>query len=157
MLFRSLSFTVGIAKYINEKSIEDARSVIESTREIGKGRIEVYEENIDYELEKKNLFHWMNEVELAIKEDRFVPFFQAIIDNKTKKIVKYECLARLQMKDTTYALPTDFLLAAEESGFLAQMSRQIIKKSFAVMSNESCDFSINITGHELLDDGFVDF
>lgn len=152
-----ITFTIGIAQCTDAMSFEHARSAIGSTREVGKGRIAFYDKNIDYESRKIKLLHKISEIEPAIQGNLFEPFFQPIIDNKTKEIVKYECLARLKMPDGRYASPGEFLSAVEESGFLPQMSEQIIKKSFEKMSKYSYDFSINITGRELLDSNFVDF
>jgi len=152
-----VTFTIGIAQCTDAISVEHARSAVGAVREIGKDRISFYDKNIDYDLRKTELLNKVSEIELALKEERFEPFFQPIIDNRTKEIVKYECLARLKLPDDRWTLPAEFLSAVEESGFLPQMSKQIIQKSFEKMSEHSYGFSINITGRELLDSTFVDF
>jgi EAL domain-containing protein (putative c-di-GMP-specific phosphodiesterase class I) len=48
-------------------------------------------------------------IEKAIREDRIVPYFQPIVDNKTKKIVKYETLIRMIGEDGKIYSPGCFL------------------------------------------------
>ncbi|MDX1295909.1 MAG: GGDEF domain-containing phosphodiesterase, partial [Sulfurimonadaceae bacterium] len=152
-----ITFTVGIAPCKGMESVEHARNAVEAVRKVGKGRIVFYDEAVDYESQKRDLIHWIDEVALALKENRFIPYFQPIISNDDKKIVKYECLARLQLEDGAMASPGDFLPAVEEAGFLPEMTRQIIEKSFAVMASNHYDFSVNITSHELQEKEFVEF
>jgi diguanylate cyclase (GGDEF)-like protein len=152
-----ITFTIGIAPCEGMQSVEHARNAVEAVRKVGKGRIVFYDEAVDYESQKRDLIHWIDEVAVALKENRFIPYFQPIIANHDRKIVKYECLARLQLEDGRMASPGEFLPAVEESGFLPEMTRQIIEKSFAVMASNSYDFSVNITSHELQEKDFVEF
>ncbi len=152
-----ITFTAGIAACRDKHCVEHARNAVEAVRKVGKGRIAFYDESMDYEAKKKEMLLWVDEVALALSEKRFIPYFQQIIDNTTRKIVKYECLARVQLADGSVVSPARFLPAVEEAGFLPEMGRQIIEKSLAVMAGNSYEFSINITGHELMDRELVGF
>ena len=78
-----------------------------------------------------------------------VPYFQAIIDNKTNTIIKYEALARLKTNETTYS-PYFFIDIAKNSGFLFEITKIMIDKSFAKIANTDLNLSINITEDDLL-------
>ena len=79
-----------------------------------------------------------------------LPYFQGIRDNSTNKIVKYECLARLKT-DKIYS-PFFFIDIAKNSGFLFEITRIMIDKSFHYLSTKpkNIEISINITEDDLL-------
>jgi EAL domain-containing protein (putative c-di-GMP-specific phosphodiesterase class I)/GGDEF domain-containing protein len=77
------------------------------------------------------------------------PYFQGINDNKTNKIYKYECLARLETKDKVYS-PYFFIDIAKSSGFLFEITKIMIDKSFKYISDKpNIEISINITEDDL--------
>ena len=82
---------------------------------------------------------------------RIVPYFQGIRDNKSKKIMKYESLARLEVNGEIYA-PYYFIEIAKNSGFLFEITKIMIDKTFAflAMQVEEITISINITEDDLL-------
>jgi len=90
------------------------------------------------------------------KEAQIVPYFQPIVDNETLKPVKYEVLARLKTKEKVYS-PFFFLDVARSSGFLADLTKEVIIKSFQTAKEKDIDLSINITDEDLLIEGFKDF
>ncbi|PHQ90675.1 MAG: hypothetical protein COB42_04735 [Sulfurimonas sp.] len=79
----------------------------------------------------------------AISEDKVVAFFQPIVNNKTKKIQKYECLARIG-DNGKYLSPYKFMEAAKETKVLSFITKTIIKKAFKMFSENDYEFSINI-------------
>jgi len=84
----------------------------------------------------------------ALLEDKLIPFFQGIRNNKTGKISKYEVLARIVDEETVYS-PFFFLEPARLSGLLPEITKMMIDKSFEIMSKNEYTFSINITEDDL--------
>ncbi len=84
------------------------------------------------------------------QEAKIIPYFQGIFDNKTKKIVKYESLARLEVNGKIYS-PYYFIDIAKNSGFLVEITKIMIDKSFAHLSRypKNITISINITEDDL--------
>ena len=83
------------------------------------------------------------------KHTKITPYFQGIVDNKTGQIIKYEALARLE-NDKIYT-PYFFLKIAKNSGFLFEITKIIIDKSFKQLSlHKDIEISINITEDDLL-------
>jgi EAL domain-containing protein (putative c-di-GMP-specific phosphodiesterase class I) len=78
------------------------------------------------------------------------PYFQPIIDIKTKEIKKYEALARGIMEDGVI-LPLEFIKSAEKLGLMSSITKVMINKSFDFFRDNEYDFSINITERDLLD------
>ena len=85
------------------------------------------------------------------EEARIVPYFQGIRNNKTGKIIKYESLARLEVNGKIYS-PYYFIEIAKSSGFLIEITRIMIDKSFNYLSkhnSKDITISINITEDDL--------
>lgn len=99
---------------------------------------------------------WIQKFRIALEEDRVVPYFQPIIDNRTEEIVKYECLARIE-DDGEIISPAHFLEAARRSGLMSNLTRVMIHKAFKIFSGQEVAFSINITNEDLLNKAFIDF
>ena len=55
----------------------------------------IYEDRMNFENEYERNLQLSGIVRDAVEALRIVPYYQPIVDNKTYKIVKYECLARL--------------------------------------------------------------
>jgi len=85
------------------------------------------------------------------KESTILPYFQGIRDNRTEEIVKYEALARLQVHSEVYT-PYFFLDIAKNSGYLYEITKIMIDKSFAFLAKQEQrkELSINITEDDLL-------
>ncbi len=99
---------------------------------------------------------WIQKFRVAMENDRIIPYFQPIIDNATGKIVKYECLARIE-DDGDIISPTHFLEAARRSGLMSNLTRLMINKSYKMFSGQNVAFSLNITNEDLLNSNFIDF
>ena len=99
---------------------------------------------------------WIQKFRVAMEEDRVIPYFQPIIDNATREIVKYECLARIE-DDGEIISPAHFLEAARRSGLMSNLTRIMINKSFKTFAGQDVAFSLNITNEDLLNPSFIDF
>jgi len=67
------------------------------------------------------------------------PYFQAIVDIKTKEIKKYEVLARGVTKDAI-VLPERFIKPAEKLGLMTSITKVMINKSFVFLEIKSMIF-----------------
>ena len=84
-------------------------------------------------------------IKSGLKNDRFVPFFQGIVDNKTKEIVKYESLIRLKDEDGKIISPFFFLEHAKKAKLYTKLTKVMIKKSFEKFAGLAYEFSINLS------------
>jgi EAL domain-containing protein (putative c-di-GMP-specific phosphodiesterase class I) len=86
----------------------------------------------------------------GLKNKEFVPFFQGIVDNSTRKIIKYETLIRLK-HDGKIITPNVFLEASKKLGVYSSITILNIEKTFSVAKdNPSIDFTINLTYEDIL-------
>ena len=93
----------------------------------------------------------------AIANDQITPYFQPIYNVKTKKIEKYESLARIIQNDSKVIAPYAFLDIAIKSKLYPSITRSMIRKSFEFFQDKDYDFSINISIHDVLNNGTVNF
>jgi len=93
----------------------------------------------------------------AIEKDKITPYFQPIYSVKTKKIEKYESLARIVQNAGKVITPFEFLDIAIKSKLYPSITRNIIRKSFDFFKDKSYEFSINISINDVLNSNTVDF
>ena len=85
----------------------------------------------------------------AIVDSRIVSYFQPIIDNKTKEIVKYESLVRLIDSDNKVLSPYFFLDTAKKSNHYLKITNIVLEHSFSVLKHSDFDISINISAVDI--------
>ncbi|MBV5321003.1 MAG: EAL domain-containing protein [Sulfuricurvum sp.] len=101
---------------------------------------------------------WMiNKIKSAIEEDRIVPYFQGIVDNSTRQIVKYESLIRLVESNGTVLSPFWFLEHAKKSKLYDKLTRIMVQKTFAVFEKNNYEFSLNLTVQDIVSDETREF
>ncbi len=90
-------------------------------------------------------------IKKAINEHRIVSYFQPIINNKTKKIEKYESLVRLIDENGQVLSPFFFLNIAKKGKYYSQITNIVLKNSFEVLKNINTDISINLSALDIED------
>ena len=151
-----ISFNYG-GIYSDKNLLKHAAFAIKKSKEFGKNRLYVFDEDIDTS-KKRESFIFMNTfLYKAFEEDLIVPYFQGIYDNRQKKITKYEALVRIISKEGKVISPYEFLEVARLSGLLPQLTKVMIDKTFKVMSKNSYDFSLNITEDDLSSNYLIDY
>ncbi len=103
---------------------------------------EVIEEISD---EIKQNIHWLKEIREAVEDDRIIPFFQPIMNNRTGKIEKYEALVRMIGPDGTIHSPGVFLGIAKKSKYYPDITKAVISKAVETFKRRSESVSINVS------------
>jgi len=152
----NVTFTIGIVEGESELLTNKADLAVKEARLISYNRIQRYHKEMKVQRAIENNLKWFKEIKHALKEDRIVPYFQPIYNNRTNKIEKYECLVRM-LKDDEVISPLAFLQVAEDTGLLSQITRTMLEKSAQKFEHNDLDFSINITNHDLQDANFSNY
>lgn len=153
----SVRFTATIAIAEGENDLlRNTHLALKEARILGKNRIKIYDQDSPFEMVQKEIQRHIPILFDAIKEDRIIPYFQPIGNNKTQTIEKYEALARI-VENGQIIMPNFFIKAAEVSGMLPSITRIMIEKSFLFFSDKPFAFSINISEHDLNDGYLIDF
>lgn len=93
----------------------------------------------------------------AIEEDRITVFKQGIIDNKTKQIMKYECLVRMIDEEGKIVSPFVFLEIAKSTKLYPKLTKIVIEKTFRYFSKNNERFSLNFSIEDILSPNIVNF
>jgi EAL domain-containing protein (putative c-di-GMP-specific phosphodiesterase class I)/PleD family two-component response regulator len=111
------------------------------------GNIIAYHENISIIKQRSDMLHCEDQIKRAIKEDRFIPYYQPIINNKTQTIYKYEALARLELNDQDHTIiyPGTFIPVSKKTKTYHLITRLIIQKALHDFKDSECMISLNIS------------
>ena len=117
----------------------------------------IYEDRMNFENEYARNLKLSAIVRDAVEEGRIVPYFQAIVDNKTKKITKYECLARLVDERGKIISPNIFIPVAKDIKVYNKVTKQVINKSFETFKSLPYDFNINLSIEDIMNGDIFEF
>ena len=153
-----ITCTFGILEVKDETIVpyHKLHSAIKEIRQISKNSIGYYCEKSSMIEKQKNIQEWSQKIKIALDLDLMETYYQPIYSIKKKKIVKYECLARIVDKKDVIS-PTKFLEAAKISGFLTSITKRVITKAFEHFSSSNYRFSINITDDDLKENYLKDY
>ncbi len=93
----------------------------------------------------------------AIKDERIVPFFQPIYNNKNQAIEKYECLIRLIDKNNEIITPKDFLSISKKAKLYNELSKIMIDSCFEYVKAHDYELSINLGVEDILNREMVQY
>ena len=88
-------------------------------------------------------------IQTAITTNNIVSYFQAITNNKTKKIEKYESLVRLITPEGKVLSPYFFLDVAKESGYYRKITSIVLNNSFEALYKTDKEISINLSAVDI--------
>lgn len=117
----------------------------------------VYDESTALDKEYENNIKWTKKLKSAIKDDRIVPFYQAIVNNHTGEYEKYEALVRMIDKDEKIISPYFFLDIAKRTKNYIHLTQIMISKSFETFKDMDVEFSVNLTIQDIMDDSLKEF
>lgn len=110
----------------------------------------VYNQELNLDSLYENNIKWINKLRYAIENDTLVPYYQAIVNNKTGKWEKYESLVRMIDEDKKIITPFFFLEIAKSTKYYETLTKTVIKKSFDTFKNTKKEFSINLTIKDIM-------
>ena len=120
-------------------------------------KISFYTEEKDIKKNSIENTNMLIKVKEALKSNRIRPFFQPIVDLKTKKIVKCESLVRLINDDGKVIVPYFFLELTKKSKLYPSITKIVIDKSIEFIRQENIEVSINISYQDIKDKTSMDY
>lgn len=127
-------------------------------KEGGRNQVVMLRDRRPEEGEFSSINFWLQQIKRALQEDRFVLYFQPVVDLKTEKTVHYEALLRLQDEYGHLHTPGHFLAVAERFGLLPQIDRWVFERVCQLLKKGSfnCPVFINLSGVSLSDGALLD-
>jgi PAS domain S-box-containing protein len=101
---------------------------------------------------------WVDAIQAALNEERFVLHAQPIIDLHTGQIVQRELLLRMLSAEKSGELiaPGTFLPVAEEYGLITEIDRWVIDRS-AEIASAGRSVQVNVSARSISDPSLVDY
>jgi diguanylate cyclase (GGDEF)-like protein len=147
--------TIGASMFAQEL-LMSAEKALKTAKATNKNMLLYDEESEEFRSYEQNIF-WTNKITEAISSDQIVPFYQPIINNKTNKIEKYECLVRIIDNDETVHSPIKFLDISKKSRNYAAITKNVVEKSFKEFENTRYEFSINLSAKDMIDNEITNY
>jgi diguanylate cyclase (GGDEF)-like protein len=117
----------------------------------------IYEDKMNFEEDYAIKMQLSQTVREALKNHRVIPYYQAIIDTKTSKIQKYECLARLIDSEGNIVSPILFIPVAKKIKHYNMVTKIIIEKAFEYFENMGYEFTINLSIEDIVKKEMFEF
>ena len=102
-------------------------------------------------LDVKEEMHIHQVIREALVEDRIIPYYQGIYDNKKKKIGMYEALMRIQDGQGKIYYPNQFLPVAKEYDLYESLSGIMVKKIMEKFLDKNEIVTINLNVRDIYD------
>jgi len=148
--------SIGMAKS-SENLLKNAYVALKEARLKGINSTYVFSLDSYFNTMQSNIKEFMPLLREAIVERYIVPYFQPIVNNKTKRIEEYECLARIIDKENNIHYPIDFISIAELTGMIPEITKIMIDKSFKEFANNDFSLSVNISEYDLMSDYLLEY
>lgn len=145
----SVNVSAGIAQATYTDVYNLAHMALKEAKE-QRDKLIIFNDDTALSEKTRNNIWIFDQIKSAIEEDRIVPYFQGIVDNETRRIVKYESLIRLIEPDGKVLTPFWFLEHAKKTKLYDKLTRIMIAKTFHVFEKLDYEFSLNLTVNDII-------
>ena len=138
----------------------DAALAMAASKARGRDRVELFSDSLRASMPRLSL---ERELQQAVAEQEFVVYFQPEIELGSNRIVGVEALVRWAHPERGLLPPAEFVGAAEETGAIIQIGRQVLAESCARLAewstrvDEELTVAVNLSARQLADPTLVDF
>ncbi len=146
----------GISFSNKNNKLITADIALQSAKKEHKDYVVFYDE-LDKFQEYENNMLWTKKLKSAFIHDNIAVFFQPLVNNKTLKVEKYECLVRLIDENNKIIAPYFFLDISKKSNQYKKLTKIVIEKSFQKFEMLPFEFSVNISYEDIESSDFLDF
>jgi len=158
----SIGISAGISIITNEmEDVCEAVNLADQScliaKNEGRNRIHVADDSLRESTEHKKEISWINVINDALKNDKFVLFAQEIQEiTKTPKTSHYELLLRLKNDEGKYLSPAAFMPSAERYELMTKIDEWVVENAFKRVQSD-INYSINLSGQTMSSPDFSDY
>ncbi|MFV0562552.1 EAL domain-containing protein [Malaciobacter mytili] len=148
--------SIGVVFNTTQRGLEKAILAVRNAKKEKKD-FEIFNDELTLKDEYKNHIKLTSILKESLLNNQLVPFFQAIENAKTRKIDKYEALARIVRKEETLT-PDKFLQISKNSKQYHKITQTIIYKTFEYFKDKKeFEFSINFSMDDIKNQETIDY
>ncbi|MEL6928917.1 MAG: EAL domain-containing protein [Cyanobacteria bacterium J06600_6] len=156
----SITVSIGVAFGGSEYTcatdlLRDADTAMYRAKELGKGRYEVFTQQMYFEVMRR--LEIEHELRNAIAEGELILHYQPIFALRDQKLVGFEALVRWQHPARGLVFPGDFIPLAEETGLIVMLGKWVMHEACRQLKvwqvelpmAQTLTMSINVAGEQL--------
>lgn len=137
-----ITVTMGLA--LEEESLFEKAEMAVHYAKKNKKLFQIYKQELNrYEAIKQNII-WTKKIKDAIADNRIIPFFQPIVNNRLGTIEKCEALIRMIDENGKAISPYFFLDIAKKAGLYKELTIIMLEKIFEALNKTDYEISINL-------------
>lgn len=145
----SIDISVSIGASMAGKLFETADMALKSVKSSKRRRYAIYDPSLDVSETIANNIYALRQLKTAIARDAVIPYFQPIIDIESGETLKYEALARLQIKEGETITPYHFIEAAKQAKLSGVITTRILKRTLEIAKKTGATFSVNLSAEDI--------
>ncbi|QPC86309.1 EAL domain-containing protein [Mesorhizobium sp. NBSH29] len=151
-----LSASVGCALYYSgdettEILLHKSETALYQAKRAGRGQVVVYTREMEEAATRVTRIE--QALRRAVSAGEVEPYFQPIVDLKSREVIGFEALARWTDRDLGPISPVKFIPIAEERGIIGPLSQLVLRKATEAARNwpEHLFLSFNLSPSQLVD------
>lgn len=137
------------------EAIKVADKMLYIAKQRGRNQVIVYDK--DHESCLSDTITSIDEVKLALEQERVICHYQPIVDPHTNTIIKYEALVRIATQDGTTIYPGSFLPHLKHTNIHYKLTIRILTICFETFANNDLEVSINLSFSDFINDDINNF
>jgi EAL domain-containing protein (putative c-di-GMP-specific phosphodiesterase class I) len=131
------------------KLFETADMALKTVKSSKRKRYAIYDPSLDVSETIASNIYALKQLKMAIVRNAVIPYFQPIIDLESGEALKYEALARLQIKEGETITPYHFIEAAKQAKLSGIITTRILKKTLEIARRTGATFSVNLSAEDI--------
>ncbi len=109
----------------------------------------LFDQSLQLVQSQRDKLHWITQISQALRDDRIVLYYQAIMDVHTQQVCKYEALIRMIDPEGKAITPYYFLESAKRSRQYGALSLCVITQALLFIERRRIPISINLSAEDL--------
>ncbi|WP_444994283.1 EAL domain-containing protein [Aliikangiella sp. IMCC44359] len=136
--------------------MKQADIALYAAKKQGRNLAHIYDKNDAHSNDLQASLDWARKLHQAVAQDSFLIYFQPIINIKTRQVVYYEALVRLDIEGRIVS-PGEFIPALEREGDMSLLDHQVINKAIKYLNlyPQLKKISINLSAQGFSDERLV--
>lgn len=134
-----------------ETLVSKAETALYHAKRSGRGKVVVYTREM--EEAAKRITRIEQALRRAVSAGEVEPFFQPIVDLRSRRVIGFEALARWTDRDLGFVPPDVFIPIAEERGIIGSLSQLLLEKATRAANQwpDELFLSFNLSPSQLVD------
>ncbi|MGB3750916.1 MAG: EAL domain-containing protein [Arcobacteraceae bacterium] len=152
-----ISMTIGVAQANDKHAFEYAQRAIPKARKKYLDIIEYDKEQFEQKKDIEENIAWIKKLKAGQTDGKLQPYFQPIIDARTKEIYKYEALIRYIDDEGNEIAPYKFLSIAKKARLFPIIIKVMLSSVLAIIKEKKIRVAVNLSFEDIINSDTYQF